>query len=107
MNRTALARSWLFAVVLAATVALTGCGDPVTSGTIIAKDHREAYTTSTMLCTLRDENSVCMMWTQQKQHHDPRWSFTVRDDEGRKDVWQVTEAMYDKFEVGDYVTRNN
>lgn len=87
------------AMILA--VLLAGC-TVVTAGEITAKDHRDAYTTTTLVCASYGKNGACTLWTPLVQQHPERWVFELTDEEGNSGTVSVTELPYEEREVGDY-----
>lgn len=82
---------------------LAACG--ADSGTVVSKDHHEAYTTMRQQCTAYGSDGFCKAWIPVTDHHPERWSVTIKNDQGEKGTWNVSESEYDAINLGDHYAR--
>lgn len=92
------------ALAIAATILLSGCAGPrIDEGVIRHKDKMPAWVQNITVCS-GSNPPIC---TNTPIFHDESWHFDVW--EGGEDDphgWvQVTEQMYEEYEVGDYWER--
>lgn len=97
---------WL-AILLAASLFLfSACSHNLTEGTCVDKQHTEAYTTR-WLQMLRSGKTTIPLW--RTITHPATWKLQVAglNEEGEALVewWNVTQAVYETTDIGDFVTR--
>lgn len=86
--------------LLASALLLVGCSY-ITSGTITAKDHKDAYRYSTMQCSMIRSNGTCGAFITTWHDVPEKWYFGL--DDGENTGWvSVTQSTYEQFEVGDH-----
>ena len=86
--------------LLVGTLLLVGCSS-ITSGTITAKDHKDAYSYTTPQCSMFRTNGTCAIYIYVNHDVPEKWYFGL--DDGEDTGWvSVTEDTYNGFEIGDH-----
>lgn len=87
---------------------LTGCASPIAEGYITEKNYKEAYSTTTLYCSMYGKYG-CTLWQNQTNYYPESWWFSIVESGDRvekgepKTGWvYVGPETFDSYEVGDY-----
>lgn len=98
-----MARFALGVVITLLLLFLAGCGPTLHAGTVVAKDHRGAYTSTSLVM-------VGKTMVPTTQFHPARWWVLVENCDSLepgcvKDRWYLDESAWRDVEVGQWLTR--
>lgn len=88
----------VLAAVFSFGVIFTGCASSIESGTVIDKDYKSAYTSTTYI---RTGNGIMMPYST---HHDAKYKLNLSGEEDGEPVtdWiYVSEETYKSYNIGD------